>query len=433
MLILSERGIIVVYILKGGSIMNIVGIVAEYNPFHKGHAYQIEQLREKTNADYIVVAMSGNFQQRGVPALCDKFSRAHMALLNGADLVLEIPTLWATASAEYFACGGVGTLDATGVITHLGFGAESNSLEQLTQITSVLKTEPEVYRKVLSNSIRSGYPFPVARKNALITTLPHIPSQQLEDILNSPNNILAIEYLKALPNNIEPILIPRKGAGYHDNEIDTEFPSASAIREALLGENAEESIDLVANAMPAEAFCILKELFDKGALIDSNDISDVLGYCLLCLSHRGYESFADCTKDLSNKIRNHLNEYVTFDDFVMTLKSKDLTYSRISRCLLHILLNIKQTDYNIGKAIGFAPYLRVLGFKKDSSDLLSEIDCHASAPIITKVADAEKILDYETYKIFERDILASNLFYQRMANKSHTKPVNEFTHQMVIL
>ena len=413
--------------------MKVVGIVAEYNPFHNGHAYQIAQLREKTNADYIIVAMSGNFQQRGVPALCDKFSRAHMALLNGADMVLEIPTLWATASAEYFACGGVSTLAATGVVTHLGFGAEANSLAPLKEITAVLKNEPEVYRKVLSNSIRSGNPFPVARKNALFTTLPHIPRAELESILNSPNNILALEYLKALPEHIQPVLIPRKGAGYHDTEINTEFPSASAIREALLGENPEESIDLVKKAMPATAFDILKELFDTGALLEPNDISDVLGYCLLCLTRKGYDSFADCNMDLSNKIRKHLNEYVTFDDFVMTLKSKDLTHTRISRCLLHILLGIKQTDYSIGKAIGFAPYLRVLGFKKDATDLLSEISEKATSPIITKVAEAEKMLDYETYKSFERDILASNLFYQRTANKSKTKPVNEYTHQMVIL
>ena len=287
--------------------MKVVGIVAEYNPFHNGHAYQIAQLREKTNADYVIVAMSGNFQQRGVPALCDKFSRANMALLNGADLVLEIPTLWATASAEYFACGGVGTLDATGIVTHLGFGAEAESLEPLKQISSVLKNEPEVYRKVLSNSIRSGNPFPVARKNALITTIPHIPSTELDSILNSPNNILALEYLKALPQTMEPVLIPRKGAGYHDTDINTDFPSASAIREALLGENSEGSLALIEKAMPEKAFTILKELYDTGALLESNDISDVLGYCLLCLTHKGYDSFADCNMDLSNKIRNHLH------------------------------------------------------------------------------------------------------------------------------
>ena len=413
--------------------MKVVGIVAEYNPFHNGHAYQIQQLREKTNTDYVIVAMSGNFLQRGVPALCDKYSRAHMALLNGADLVLEIPTLWATASAEYFAGGGVHTLAATGVLTHLGFGAETESIDTLQQITAVLKSEPEVYRKVLSNSIRSGNPFPVARKNALITTLPNIPIDELDDLLNSPNNILALEYLKTLPNDITPVLVQRKGANYHDTELNTEFPSASAIREAILGENAKNSLEMIAQAMPEDAFDILKEHYEKGSLITSNDISDVLGYCLLCLTHRGYDTFADCTPDLSNKIRNHLCEYATFDDFVMTLKSKDLTHSRISRCLLHILLNIKQVDYNIGKALGYAPYLRVLGFKKDASELLSAVNEKSSVPVITKVASADKVLDYETYKIFERDILASNLFYQRTANKSHTKPVNEFTHQMVMI
>lgn len=413
--------------------MKVVGIVAEYNPFHNGHAYQIAQLREKTNADYVVVAMSGNFQQRGVPALCDKFSRARMALLNGADLVLEIPTLWATASAEYFAGGGVGALAATGMVTHLGFGAESESLDSLKQIASILKNEPDLYRKVLSNSIRSGNPFPVARMNALVTALPHIPREELDSLLNSPNNILAIEYLKALPPHIEPVLIPRKGAGYHDTNIDTSFASASAIREAILSDNALELMDLIENAMPKEAFAILKELFDKGALLEHNDISDVLGYCLLCLSHKGYDSFADCTVDLSNKIRKHLNEYVTFEDFVMTLKSKDLTYTRISRCLLHILLNIKQNDYYTGKGIGYAPYIRVLGFRKDSTELLAEMHETATVPIVTKVSEANNILDYSTYQIFERDVLASNLFYQRAAHKSKTKPVNEFTHQMVMI
>ena len=413
--------------------MKVVGIVTEYNPFHNGHAYQIKELREKTNADYVIVAMSGNFLQRGTPALCDKYSRAHMALLNGADLVLEIPTLWATASAEYFACGGVHTLASTGILTHLGFGAESESLETLQQVANILKSEPEVYRKVLSNSIRAGNPFPVARNTALVATLPQIPQEELDSTIGSPNNILAIEYLKTLPYHIEPVLIPRKGAGYHDTTIDTEFASASAIREALLGETPLEQMDFIEHAMPADAFAILKDLFDKGALIESNDISDVLGYCLLCLSHKGYDSFADCTVYLSNKIRKHLNEYVTFEDFVMTLKSKDLTHSRISRCLLHILLNIKQTDYYTGKGAGYAPYLRVLGFRKEASPLMAKMNEKALVPIITKVADAKNILDYTTYQIFERDILASNLFYQRTANKSHTKPVNEFTHQMVIL
>ena len=200
--------------------MKVVGIVAEYNPFHNGHMYQMRKVKEETGADYVVVAMSGNFLQRGVPALCDKFIRTEMALQCGADLVIEIPTLWATASAEYYAHAGVSLLAATGIVTHLAFGAETDDLDALLEISSVLKEEPDVYRAVLSNSIRTGNSFPVARKNALTTTLPHFKKEELDDILDNPNNILALEYLKAIPDSIQPILIKREGAGYHSGISD---------------------------------------------------------------------------------------------------------------------------------------------------------------------------------------------------------------------
>ena len=416
--------------------MKVVGIIAEYNPFHKGHKYQIEQLREKTGADYVIVAMSGNFLQRGVPALCDKFTRTRMALECGADLVLELPTLWATASAEYFAEGGVALLASTGVVTHLGFGAESNNLEGLLQISSILKEEPSVYRAVLGNSIRTGNPFPVARKNALVTCLPQFSSGQLDEILDAPNNILALEYLKALPSHIKPVLIPRKGAGYFDTEINTEIPSATAIREAIFSdENADKEnlFELLAAAMPEEAYPVLKEFLEKYCCMETNDFSSMLGYRLLSLSETDYSHFADCNKDFSNKIKNNLKDYVNIESFTELLKSKDLTYTRISRCLLHILLNITQANYSIGRAIGYTPYLRVLGFRKDASELLSEIKEKAYVPLISKVADASSELGYETYKIFENDLFASALYYQALASKSNTKPLNEYTNQIVII
>ena len=238
--------------------MKVVGIVTEYNPFHKGHKYQIDKIRQETGADFIIVAMSGNFLQRGVPALCDKFIRTEMALRCGADLVLEIPTLWATASAEYFAHGGVELLANTGVVTHIAFGAETDDLESLVEVSSILKKEPDIYRNVLSNSIRSGNSFPVARKQALITSLPDFEPEKLSEILDNPNNILALEYLKAIPDHITPILIKREGAGYHDTELNTELPSASAIRKAIFGNDNENDIDSLANSMPEESFVLLK-------------------------------------------------------------------------------------------------------------------------------------------------------------------------------
>lgn len=418
--------------------MKVVGIIAEYNPFHNGHKYQIDKVRQVTEADYIIVAMSGNYLQRGIPALCDKFTRAEMALKCGADLVLEIPTLWATASADYFAHAGVTLLASTGVVTHLAFGAETNDLESLLQISSILKNEPDVYRVVLANSIRSGNSFPVARKNALVTSLPHFSTEKLDELLDNPNNILALEYLKALPDSIEPVLIQREGAGYHDTEIDTELPSASAIREAILNTNVNSSsqadaLDSISNAMPAEAFVLLKNIIKCNQAIDINDFSSALGYCLLGHGNNGFSSYADSNQNFSNKIKNNLKDYVHFEDFVQTLKTKDMTYTRVNRCLLHILLGIKQTDYTIGRAIGFAPYLRILGFKNASSSLLSEVKRTTDTPIISKVADASILLDYETNKVFEKDIFASNLYYQHVARKSNTKPKNEYTSQIVII
>lgn len=413
--------------------MKVIGIIAEYNPFHKGHRYQVEKLREMTGAEYVVVAMSGNFLQRGVPALCDKYTRAEMALKCGADLVLELPVVWATASAEYFAQGGVRLLENTGVITHLGFGAESEDLEALLQVSSILKDEPDVYRAVLSNSIRSGNPFPVARKNALITSLPMFSSEKLDEILDSPNNILALEYLKALSKQITPVLVPRKGADYHSTDIHETFPSATAIREILFSE--EHDLSLIENAMPEASYTVLQQFLTEYNCLDIDDFSAMLGYRLLSLSETEYSVFADCSKDFSNKIKNHLNDYLSISEFTQALKTKDMTYTRISRSLLHILLNITQADYQIGKAMGYIPYLRVLGFKKQSSELLSAIKANANVPIITKVADASSILGYAPNKMFQTDLFASALYYQCLAANGlkKEKPLNDFTHPMVIL
>ena len=410
--------------------MKVVGIVAEYNPFNYGHKYQMDKIKKETGADYVIVAMSGNFLQRGVPALCDKFIRTEMALQCGADLVIEIPTLWATASAEYYAHAGVALLASTGVVTHLAFGAETDDLDALLQVASILKEEPDVYRAVLANSIRTGNSFPVARKNALITSLPLFPTDKLDELLDNPNNILALEYLKAMPNSIEPILIKREGAGYHDTELNTELPSASSNREAIFG---IADIDAISSAMPKESFALLKNAYKCNHLLTTNDFSDALGYTLLAQLHSGFASYADCNQDFSNKIKNALNNYVFFEDFIDILKTKDMTYTRVNRCLLHILLGIKQSDYTIGRAIGYAPYIRLLGFKNASSGLLSEMKRESSIPIISKAADANTQLDYETNKFFEKDVFASNLYYQHVARKSCTKPKNEYTNQIIVL
>lgn len=415
--------------------MKVVGIIAEYNPFHNGHQYQIEELRKQTEADYVIVAMSGNFLQRGVPALCDKYSRTRMALSCGADLVLELPAIWATASAEYFAAGGVNLLKNTGVVTHLGFGAESDDLDFLRAVAKILKKDPPIYHEILEEQLKKGRSYPAANEIAIAYAVAthsyhgFFP-EKISSILNKPNNILATQYLKFLPKKITPVLIPRKGASYHDTNIDTDLPSATAIRQTILTEGGGRTLE---SSMPKAAFSILQNCAMDKALVNASDISDILGYKLLMSQKCGYADYADCNEDLSNKISNHLNEYTDFEAFCQLLNSKDMTYARISRVLLHILLDMKQSDYTAGKRLGYAPYLRVLGFRKDATELLSAIKKEASVPLITKVADAASILDAKAYKMFEQDIYTSSVYHQLLTVKKKQDFFNDYTHPIVIL
>lgn len=416
--------------------MKVVGIIAEYNPFHNGHQYQLDKIKKETGADFCVIAMSGNFLQRGIPALCDKFTRTEMGLKCGADLVLEIPTIWATASAEYYAKAGVFLLASTGVVTHLCFGAETDDLNSLLQISTTLKEETDLYRSTLSQSLRRGNSFPSARKQALLASLPDFSKEKLDDLLDHPNNILALEYLKALPDSIEPILIKREGAGYHDTDINTLFASATAIRKALLDETDSSYENLwqdISKAMPEESFTLLQKAANNKKILQLNDFSESLGYCLLSRRELGFSEYADCNLALSNKIKNHINDYVLFEDFINVLKTKDMTYTRINRCLLHILLDIKQNDYAIHSDADFTPYLRILGFKKEASALLSSMKQNATAHIISKIADASLLLEPRANIFLTKDIFASNLYYQHIARKSGTKPQNEYTNQIITL
>ena len=418
--------------------MKVVGIIAEYNPFHNGHKYQIEELRKRTGADYCIVVMSGNFLQRGVPALCSKYERARMALSCGADLVLELPVFWATASAELFAKGGVQTLVNTGVVTHLGFGAETDDLGLLKSISSILKDEPEEYVFELRKALRKGVSFPVARKQAILASLSGYSTEYLEEVLDSPNNILAIEYLKALPADITPILVQRKGAGYHDTTLDTEFPSASAIRDAIFKSPAspsdsDNSLEVLKNAMPAEAYEILVNCIKQNAIMEPADLSAIMGYRLLSFHKREFSLYADCSEELANTIKNHLPNYRDFESFCQDLKSKSYTYTRISRTLLHMLLDIKEHEVSCARQEGYAPYLRVLGFRKDASALLAEIKKEASSPLITKVADYPSCFIPRTHFMVEKDLHTSAIYQQILTTQKGQPPANDYTSQIVIL
>jgi predicted nucleotidyltransferase len=275
----------------------------------------------------------------------------------------------------------------------------------------------------------------VAKTKALSCVLKEDSTTRLEDILSSPNNILALEYLKALPNSITPVLVLRKGAGYHNTDLNTELPSASAIRNALFTADAssDASCNALRDAMPEKAYAILEDCIFQNALVNSSDLSEILGYRLLNLSANELSTFSDCSEELANTIRNKIANYQDFDSFCLNLKSKNYTYTRISRTLLHILLNIRESDIETGRTEGYAPYLRVLGFRKGASELLSAIKKEAQAPLITKVADYTSYFDNHTHPMMELDLHASALYQQILSTQKGLAPSNDYTHPIVIL
>lgn len=420
--------------------MKTAGIIAEYNPFHNGHHYQIAQVRKKTGADFVIIAMSGDFLQRGVPAIIDKYTRTHMALLGGADLVLELPAVWATASAEYFAAAGVQLLAKTGVVTTLCYGCETPDRDLLYALAQTLCDSPEYYSAAVSALLKQGNSFPAARSQALCALLPAFAPERVHAFLASPNNILALEYEKALlrwngthTHTLKSTPIQRVGEGYHSTKTDVTFASATAIRSALLAHPAQP-LDLARSAMlPAASRTLLQDAAEKNLLLDTDACSIALYTRLWALQNDGYAAFADCGEDLSRRILQHLEQYLGFSQFASLLKSKHLTYTRICRALLHILLDIHQSDYDSLWQPDGIPYLRVLGFSRSCGALLSALKKEASVPLITKVADASRYLSPAADKRLAHDIACADLYRGMASIQAQLSLPNEYRQPLILV
>ena len=351
--------------------MTVTGIIAEYNPFHRGHAYHLSRARELTGADYLVVVMSGNYVQRGVPAMFDKYTRAEAALLGGADLVLELPLSAACGSAEYFADGAVDLLIQTGIVTDLCFGSECGDLEVLSEAASLLADEPEEYRSSLRRHLRKGVSFPLARAMALQEALPSASP----DILSSPNNLLGIEYLKALKrrkSGIRPHTIAREGNGYHDLTMEEgDYASAGAIRRELIHSKGTFTKAIQAQ-LPSPG---IYRSYEGKAPLTEDAFSLLLLQRLRSIQGTSLDSFFDVPEELSNRIWNRLDEFTSFSDFAKLLKSRNLTRTAVNRALLHILLDIRRYRR--------ADHLRVLGLRKEAKILLNLLSAHGRLPLLT--------------------------------------------------
>lgn len=394
--------------------MKIVGIIAEYNPFHNGHEYHIEQAKTLTQADAAIVIMSGDFVQRGEPAIMPKHLRAEAALRAGASLVIELPVYYATQSAELFAFGAVSILEKLNVVDALCFGSEAGNIQVLSDIADILTHETPAFKARLQEYLRMGDSFPTARKKIMKDLF---PDKDYDQILESPNNILGIEYLKALSrlnSEIIPYTIPRCGSAYHDDCLDDNYSSATAIRKAM----ETEAFEKLSKYIPSSAFTIMQNAYNKSLPIYANDFSLLLKYRLLNETKESLSEYADVTEDLANRIYKHRNDFESFDQFCLLLKTKELTYTRISRALIHILLKCKK---NMPTGVEYA---RVLGFRTDSTEVMSQIKKCSHIPLVTKLSAFE-------HPDLEQDVYASHIYQSVIADKYKTPFQNEFEHPIV--
>ncbi len=412
--------------------MKTVGIIAEYNPFHNGHLYQLKKAKEVTGADFAVVVMSGDFTQRGIPAVFDKYTRCRLSLLAGADLCIELPVVFATASAELFAKGAVSLLSSLGVDA-LCFGSECGEIAPLQKIASLLSAEPPAYKEALNKVLKEGLSFPSARALA-VRECAHAGSlsgvdASASDVLSSPNNILGVEYLKALPalekngqHAPVPYTIKREGDGYLSSALTEEsFCSAMALRKGIADGNPD-LLRYVPESIRQEFAAACQK---KNALF-ADDFSGMLFYKLLSEKDAGYDAYLDVTSDLSDKIRKNLTSFATFSAFCEnSLKSKDITLTRVYRSLLHILLSIKKEDIPAA-----APYARILGFREASSEVFGCLSTE-NIPLLSRLKDAPSLLSPEALSCLSKDIFAAHLYEHARTQKDGCPFVSEYSRPVI--
>ncbi len=386
----------------------VLGIVAEYNPFHNGHLYHLEKSKELTGSNYTVAIMSGNFTQRGSTSLIDKWSKAEVALNCGADLVIELPVLYATSSAENFAEGAIKILDSLKIVDYISFGAETKQIEILDQFADVLYYEPKEYKTLLSHELKKGLSYPKARESALMMYLNNI--RKYANVLSSPNNILGIEYLKALKklkSNIEPISVPRYETGYNDLGYTQNFASSTAIRNMI----KNNGFHALRNLMPSASYSILVQNMNSGHIVpDISVFEKQIIYVLRKMRLSEIADLPDVSEGLEFAIKNAVNSCNTITEFLNIIKSKRYTSTRFQRILLYALLGITKKDIAISKKT--QPYIRVLGLNTRGKFLISEIaKANPKLEIITSVKRFTKENSNKNLiTMLEKDIWATDVY-----------------------
>jgi len=391
--------------------MKTVGIIAEYNPFHNGHKYHIEQAKKITGADAVIVVMSGNFVQRGEPAIINKWKRAESALNHGADLIIELPTYYALSSAEMFAYGSISLLDLLGVDTVV-FGSEHGEIEPFYRLASYLNALETDHIEALQKLMKDGHPFATAR--SLLMKKLYDLSKEDELLLNSPNNILGVEYVKSLlklKSTVKADTIKRKGSHYHSTNIDEQIASATAIRQFLLEKTTHHTSlspddwTHLNRQVPENTF---KHLQDS-SFANSDSVFPLLRYKLMVSNSNDLASIHDVREGIENKILKSFGHATSYNDLVTKCKSKRYTYTRLSRILMKILLGIQHEDIGYIKHEKRPEYARILGFTNVGSKYLKQSRKNEDVQLITNLKNVKSPSVF-SQKMLATDILATNIY-----------------------
>ena len=405
----------------------VLGIIAEYNPFHNGHLYHLDTSKKITGCNYTVAIISGNFAQRGSTSVIDKWSKTKMALQNGVDLVIELPVLYSISSSENFADGAIKILNSLGIIDYLSFGSETPDITILNSIADILCNEPKDYKKLLTTELDKGLSFPKARENALLDYIKNTNTfendkqdfEEYKKALSSPNNILGIEYLKALKkynSSIKPVCISRFATDYNSSDFSGSIASATAIRELI----KNKDFNSIKTVVPENSYSVLMDCINSGHIVsDLNCFEKEIIYVLRKMSIEEISNLPDVSEGLEFSIKKAANSCNTINEFLDIVKSKRYTVTRLQRILLYALLNISKEDMQLSKQIK-KPYVRILGFNDNGKKLVSEIATkHPELKIITSV---KKFIDTNSNKdlqvLFDKDVLATDVYSLAFKNNS---------------
>lgn len=390
------------------SMSNVLGIIAEYNPFHNGHLYHLESSKKLTGCDFSIAVIGGNFTQRGSTSIINKWEKTKMALLSGIDLVIELPVIYSISSAENFADGAIKILNSLGIVDYISFGSETADVNILKNIANVLYFEPNEYKNILSHELKKGLSFPKARENSLLMYLNDI--RKYSGILSSPNNILGIEYLKALKkynSKINPICVKRVESEYNSTDFSDDIASATAIRSLI----KNKSFEIIKTLLPSDTYSILLDNIRNGHIVeDLNIFEKEIIYVLRKMSIEEISNLPDVSEGLEFAIKDAANSCNSIIELLSIIKSKRYTSTRIQRILLYALLGITKKDMEISKST--LPYVRILGFNENGAKLVSEIS--KNNPKLNIITSVKKFVDSNKNKnlkqMLDKDIFATNVY-----------------------